>query len=65
LALERKIRAVCHYKLLSEYREVLFRMVKGGELRYSWAQVERFLAALGNNVRRAGSAVSVETEPPG
>jgi predicted nucleic acid-binding protein len=46
LALERKIRAVCHYKLLSEYREVLFRMVKGGELRYSWAQVERFLAAL-------------------
>ena len=46
LALERKIRAVCHYKLLSEYREVLFRMVKDGELTYSWVQVERLLAAL-------------------
>jgi uncharacterized protein len=46
LALERKIRAVCHYKLLSEYREVLFRMVKRGELEYSWARTERFLAAL-------------------
>jgi hypothetical protein len=46
LALERKIRAVCHYKLLSEYREVLFRMVKGGELKYSWARTERVLAAL-------------------
>jgi uncharacterized protein len=46
LALERKIWVVCHYKLLSEYREVLFRMVKGGEPRYTWAQVERFLAAL-------------------
>jgi hypothetical protein len=37
---------VCHYKLLSEYREVLFRMVNGGELRYPWTQVERFLAVL-------------------
>ena len=44
LAFERKILAVCHYKLLSEYREVLFRMVKGGELKYSWARTERFLA---------------------
>jgi len=46
LVFERKIRVVCHYKLLSEYREVLFRMVKSRELRYTWAQVERFLAAL-------------------
>jgi uncharacterized protein len=46
LALERKIRLVCHYKLLSEYREVLFRMVKDGELKYSWARTERVLAAL-------------------
>ena len=46
LAFERNIRVAGHYKLLSEYREVLFRMVKGGELRYTWTQVERFLAAL-------------------
>jgi hypothetical protein len=38
--------AVCHYKLLSEYREVLSRMVKRGELAFSWDQVERFLASL-------------------
>jgi predicted nucleic acid-binding protein len=38
--------AVCHYKLLSEYREVLFRMVKRGELVHSPRQVERLLAAL-------------------
>lgn len=37
---------MCHYKLLSEYREVLFRMVKGAAVKYSWAQIERFLAAL-------------------
>jgi predicted nucleic acid-binding protein len=37
---------VCHYKLLSEYRDVLFRMVRRGELVFSQAQVERFLAAL-------------------
>jgi len=35
LAFERKIRAVCHYKLLSEYREVLFRVVKSRELNKS------------------------------
>lgn len=46
LALLGKLPAVCHYKLLSAYREVLFRMVKGGEVRYSRDQAERFLAAL-------------------
>lgn len=45
-AFERRIRAVCHYKLLAEYREVLFRMVRGGELAYTLLQTERFLAAL-------------------
>jgi PIN domain len=42
----RELRAVCHYKLLSEYREVLFRMVRHGELEYSRDQVERLLAAI-------------------
>jgi putative PIN family toxin of toxin-antitoxin system len=46
LVFEGKIRVVCHYKLLSEYREVLSRMVTAAELEYSRAQVERFLAAL-------------------
>ena len=36
---------VCHYKLLSEYSDVLFRMVRRGELVFSRTQVERFLAA--------------------
>jgi predicted nucleic acid-binding protein len=46
LALLGELPAVCHYKLLSEYSEVLFRMVRRGELVYSRDQVERFLAAL-------------------
>jgi putative PIN family toxin of toxin-antitoxin system len=46
LLFEGKIRAVCHYKLLSEYREVLFRMAKDRDLIYSRGQVEQFLAAL-------------------
>lgn len=37
---------VCHYKLLSEYRDVLGRMVKRRELTYSPPQVQRLLAAL-------------------
>jgi hypothetical protein len=37
---------VCHYKLLSEYSEVLFRMVRRGELAYSRDQVVRLLSAL-------------------
>ena len=37
---------MCHYKLLAEYRDVLERMLKRGELAYSQAQVQRFLAAL-------------------
>ena len=46
LALLGKLPAVCHYKLLAEYREVLFRMARHGELGYSRDQVERLLAAL-------------------
>lgn len=46
LALLGKLPLVCHYKLLSEYREVLFRMVRREELVYSRDQVERVLAAL-------------------
>lgn len=46
LALLGEVPAVCHYKLLSEYRDVLFRMVRSGEVAFSRAQVERFLAAL-------------------
>jgi predicted nucleic acid-binding protein len=46
LALLGEIPAVCHYKLLSEYRDVLFRMVRRGEVAFSRSQVERFLAAL-------------------
>ena len=38
--------AVCHYKLLSEYREVLFRMVRRGESAFSQDQLEHFLSAL-------------------
>ena len=45
LALLGEIQAVCHYKLLSEYRDVLFRMVRRGELIFSRDQVERLLAA--------------------
>jgi len=45
LALLGEIPAVCHYKLLSEYRDVLFRMVRRGELVFSRDQVERLLAA--------------------
>ena len=37
---------VCHYKLLSEYSEVLFRMVRRGELAYSRDQGADFLASL-------------------
>ncbi|HZT32234.1 MAG TPA: PIN domain-containing protein [Bryobacteraceae bacterium] len=40
-----KVPAVCHYKLLAEYHEVLFRMVKQREVGYSKDQVERLLAA--------------------
>jgi pyruvate-formate lyase-activating enzyme len=36
---------VRHYKLLAEYRDELFRMVRRGELVSSLAQVERLLAA--------------------
>lgn len=32
LALMGEIPSVCHYKLLSEYRDVLFRMVRRGEV---------------------------------
>ena len=46
LALLGEIPAVCHYKLLSEYCDVLFRMVRRGEVAFSRSQVERFLAAL-------------------
>jgi len=46
LALLGELPVVCHYKLLSEYSEVLFLKVKRGELVYSRDQVERFLAAL-------------------
>ena len=45
LALLGELPAVCHYKLLSEYRDVLFRMEKRGELAFSRVQIERFLAA--------------------
>jgi predicted nucleic acid-binding protein len=41
---EGKFSAVCHYKLLAEYRDVLERMVKAGELVYSRHEVERLLA---------------------
>jgi uncharacterized protein len=44
-ALLGELPVVCHYKLLSEYNEVLFRMVRRGELAYSQDQVERLLAA--------------------
>jgi len=40
-----EVPAVCHYKLLSEYREVLQRMAKRGEIIYSPDQLERLLAA--------------------
>ena len=46
LALLGELPAVCHYKLLAEYRDVLFRMLRRGELEFSPVQVERFLAAL-------------------
>ena len=46
LALTGKLPVVCHYKLLSEYREVLFRMVMGWESEFSRDQVERLLAAI-------------------
>ena len=46
LALMGELPAVSHYKLLSEYRDVLFRMEKRGGLAFSRAQIERFLAAL-------------------
>jgi hypothetical protein len=46
MALLGEIQAVCHYKLLSEYRDVLFRMVRRGELTFSRDRVEHFLAAL-------------------
>src|SRR6266545_1867974 len=46
LALLGELPAVCHYKLLSEYRDVLSRMVRRRELAFSRDQVERFLAAL-------------------
>jgi len=46
MALLNQIPTVCHYKLLSEYSDVLFRMVNRGELAFSQPQVERFLAAL-------------------
>ena len=46
LALLGELPAVCHYKLLSEYRDVLYRMVRRGDLTFSLAQVEHFLAAL-------------------
>ncbi len=37
---------MCHYKLLAEYSDVLYRMVRRSELVYSATQIERFLAAL-------------------
>jgi putative PIN family toxin of toxin-antitoxin system len=46
LVLLGELPAVCHYKLLSEYREVLARMASRDELTFSRDQVERFLAAL-------------------
>ena len=46
LALLGELPLVCHYKLLSEYREVLFRMVRREELVYSQDRLERVLAAL-------------------
>ena len=46
LALLGELPAVCHYNLLAEYRDVLFRMLRRGELEFSPVQVERFLAAL-------------------
>jgi predicted nucleic acid-binding protein len=46
MALLGEIQAVCHYKLLSEYRDVLFRMVRRGELTFSRDRVEHFLEAL-------------------
>jgi predicted nucleic acid-binding protein len=52
LALLGELPAVCHYKLLAEYRDVLFRMVRREELALSRDQVERFLAALVSQRRR-------------
>lgn len=46
MALLGELPAVCHYKLLAEYRDVLLRMVRREELAFSRDQVERFLAAL-------------------
>ncbi len=46
MALQGEIPCVCHYKLLSEYRDVLFRMVRRKALVFSQAQVESLLAAL-------------------
>jgi len=45
-ALLGELPVVCHYKLLSEYSEVLFRMVRRGELAYSRDHVVRLLSAL-------------------
>jgi len=45
LAMTKKLSAVCHYKLLAEYREVLRRAVDRGEIEYSAYEVERILAA--------------------
>ena len=46
LVLEGQLLAVCHYKLLAEYHDVLMRMVRSGSLTFSARQVERFLGAL-------------------
>jgi len=46
MTLQGQLPVVCHYKLLSEYREVLMRMVNRGELLFSSDRIERFLAAL-------------------
>jgi hypothetical protein len=45
MALLGEIPAVCHYKLMAQYREVLLRTLKRGELAYSATQIERLLAA--------------------
>ena len=43
LVLAGQLLAVCHYKLLAEYHDVLMRMVKSGSLTFSARQVERFV----------------------
>ena len=45
-ALEGRLPVVIHYKLLSEYREVLGRMVADGGIPFTGKQVDRFLASL-------------------